>query len=130
VKFKHLAEWNERRRDTAAAYNARLSGSPVRTPSSPSDAYHTFHQYVILAPRRDELKERLKSRGIGCDIYYPLPLHLQECFGYLGYKSGRFPVSERLAKESLALPMNAEMTESRVDAVTDAIREFYGGGGA
>ncbi len=130
VKFKYLSEWNEHRRKTAALYDKLFAGSPVRTPKVPGDAYHTFHQYVILAPKRNELRDFLKSRNIGCDIYYPLPLHMQECFEYLGYKKGRFPVSERISEESLALPINAEITEAGVETVANAIREFYGGGGA
>ncbi len=130
VKFKHLHEWNEHRRKIAGLYNGLLAGTPVKTPTAPADAFHTYHQYVILAPKRNELRDFLKARNIGCDIYYPLPLHLQECFSYLGYKKGQFPVSERLSEESLALPINAEISEAQVEMVTSAIREFYGGGGA
>jgi dTDP-4-amino-4,6-dideoxygalactose transaminase len=130
VKFKHLHDWNEHRRKIAVLYNKLLAGSPVKTPTSPADAYHTYHQYVLLAPRRNELRDFLRSRNIGCDIYYPLPLHLQECFAYLGYKKGQFPVSEGLAEESLALPINAEISEAGAETVAAAIREFYGEGGA
>lgn len=130
VKFKHLHNWNEHRRKIATQYDSLLAETPVKTPKAPEDAYHTYHQYVILAPQRNDLRDYLRSRGLGCDIYYPLPLHLQKCFAYLGYKKGRFPVSERLAEESLALPMNAEISEAGVEAVASAIRQFYGGGGA
>ena len=126
VKMKHLSEWNERRRKTAALYNELLKGTPVTTPAAPSDAYHAYHQYVLHAPRRDELREYLRSREIGCDVYYPVPLHLQPCFAFLGYCKGQFPVAERLCAETLALPMSAELTEAEVEAVTGEIRNFYG----
>jgi len=127
VKMKHLAEWNERRRRTASLYDQALRGTPVTTPRAPSDAYHTYHQYVIRAPKRDALRDFLKSRGIGCDIYYPVPLHLQPCFADLGYRRGQFPVAERLCDETLALPMSAELTEAEVQTVAQGVRDFYGG---
>jgi dTDP-4-amino-4,6-dideoxygalactose transaminase len=130
VKFKYLNEWNEHRRTMAALYDELLKSTPVKTPPVPDGAYHIYHQYVIRAPRRDELKEHLKNKGIGSDIYYPIPLHLQNCFAYLGYKRGQFPVSEKAAAESLALPINAEISDAGVQTVCAAIREFYGSGGA
>ncbi|MBK6909647.1 MAG: DegT/DnrJ/EryC1/StrS family aminotransferase [bacterium] len=126
IKFKHLNEWNERRRDLARQYNEQLAGTPVTTPVEVPGAYHTYHQYCLRAPRRDELMEHLKSKGIGSMIYYPVPLHLQKCFDFLGYKAGDFPVAERLAKEAVALPMSAELTNDEVAEVCDAIRGFYG----
>lgn len=125
AKFKHLHAWNERRRASAARYNERLQGTPVQTPVEASGAYHTYHQYVIKAPRRDELLQHLRSNEIGCDVYYPVPLHLQKCFEFLGYKAGQLPVSESLAKETLALPMSAELTEAQIDFVTETIAAFY-----
>ncbi len=130
VKFRHLHEWNEHRRKMAALYDQLLASAPVTTPKVPGDAYHTYHQYVIRAPRRNDLRDHLKAQGIGCDIYYPLPLHMQECFAYLGCKRGQFPVSERLAEASLALPINAEITETQVETVAKTITDFYGGAGA
>ena len=127
VKLSHLAEWNERRRTWAHLYDELLAGAPVTVPRVPSDAYHTYHQYVIRAPRRDELRDFLRNRGIACDVYYPVPLHLQNCFGFLGYQRGQFPEAERLAEDSLALPMYAELTEPQVAAVAGAIVEFYRG---
>ena len=126
IKFKPLNEWNERRRDLARQYNEQLAGTPVTTPVEVPGAYHTYHQYCLRAPRRDELMEHLKSKGIGSMIYYPVPLHLQKCFDFLGYKAGDFPVAERLAKEAVALPMSAELTNDEVAEVCDAIRGFYG----
>lgn len=129
VKFNKLAEWNERRRKMAALYGERLSGLQVSIPYVPDDAYHIFHQYVIRVPARDRLRDFLRGRGIGCDVYYPVPLHRQPCFAYLGCKQGQFPVAEQLAQDTLALPISAELTEEQVDIVTAAIREFYGAAG-
>ncbi|MCL4304827.1 DegT/DnrJ/EryC1/StrS family aminotransferase [bacterium] len=130
VKFRHLEQWNERRRAIAELYKSGLKGLPVTCPVEETGAYHTYHQYVVRVPRRDELMESLKSRGIGSMIYYPVPLHLQKCFSFLGYKEGDFPVSERLSKETVALPMSAELTDAEVAEVCDGVRAFYGGGGA
>jgi dTDP-4-amino-4,6-dideoxygalactose transaminase len=130
VKMKYLQQWNEHRRAMAALYNSLLSGLPVQTPFEPAGAWHTYHQYVIRCPRRDALRDRLRERGIGCDVYYPVPLHLQPCFASLGYRPGQLPVAERLSAETLALPISAELDESEIEAVVAAIREFYGGGGA
>ena len=126
VKFNHLNEWNEKRRRLAKLYDQMLSRTPVKTPFVAPDAYHTYHQYVISAPKRDELRDHLRAKGIGCEIYYPVPLHLQNCFAYLGYKPGQFPIAERLLRETLALPMCAELTESQVEEVGKAVTEFYG----
>lgn len=125
VKFKYLTQWNEHRRKMAALYNELLKPTPVTTPTEPAGAQHIYHQYVIRAPRRDLLRDHLKNCGIGCDIYYPVPLHLQNCFAYLGYKKGQFPVAEKAAEETLALPINAEITEQSVATVCDAIKAFY-----
>ncbi|MCB9366161.1 MAG: DegT/DnrJ/EryC1/StrS family aminotransferase [Calditrichaeota bacterium] len=127
VKFRYLAQWNERRRAIADMYKQGLINTPAICPIETPGAYHTYHQYVIRAPKRDELMEFLKSRGIGSMIYYPVPLHLQKCFSFLGYKEGDFPVSERLAKETLALPMSAELTDDEVMEVCGAVRDFYSG---
>jgi dTDP-4-amino-4,6-dideoxygalactose transaminase len=126
VKMKHLSEWNERRRKIAALYNELLKDTPVAIPAVPSSAYHTYHQYVVRAPQRDALREHLRSREIGCDVYYPVPLHLQPCFAFLGYRKGQFPIAERLCEQTLALPVSAELTEAEVEAVGGEIRNFYG----
>ena len=88
-------------------------------------AHHVFHQYVIRAYRRDELRDFLNARKIGTEIYYPIPLHLQPCFVYLGYREGDFPEAERAAKEVLALPMFPELTEEEQRWVVQSIADFY-----
>jgi len=85
-----------------------------------------FNQYTIRVERRDELQAHLKAKGIGSAVYYPVPLHLQPCFEYLGYKQGAFPESERAAKEVLSLPIYPELTSAQLDEVITAVRAFYG----
>lgn len=125
VKFRYLEAWNERRRELAAMYKDRLADTPVVTPTEAPDTYHTYHQYVIRTSQRDSLMEHLQKKEIGCGIYYPLSLHLQECFRFLGYKEGDFPVSEKLSRETLALPMSAELSNEGVSEVADAISGFF-----
>jgi len=134
VKLRYLPEWNEQRRALAKRYDelfrkAGISGSSVREgvvlPFTDPRAGHVFHQYVIRAPRRDELRKYLADRQIGSEIYYPLPLHLQTSLAGLGYKRGDFPVSEAAADEVLALPMYAELREDEVETVVEAVAAFY-----
>lgn len=98
---------------------------PVRLPHTAERAHHVFHQYVIRAYRRDELREFLAARKIATEIYYPIPLHLQACFVSLGYREGDFPEAERAAKEVLALPMFPELTEDEQRRVVASIADFY-----
>ena len=88
-------------------------------------AHHIYHQYVIRAKRRDELRQFLGTRAIGSEVYYPIPLHLQDCFLYLGYRPGDLPHTEQAAQEVLALPIFPEITEEEQHRVVEAIREFY-----
>lgn len=141
IKLHHIEEWNQTRRAIAANYDhllqeAGLAGGrgtsmyvdeshPIALPATSPEAKHIFHQYVIRAHRRDELREFLQARKIGCEIYYPVPLHLQECFAYLGYKPGDFPESERACLEVLALPIFPELTKAEQEVVIAAIAEFY-----
>lgn len=138
VKLKYVDGWNDDRRQRAATYDRLFAASglssptssgensgPVQLPQSSKPAHHVFHQYVIRAYRRDELREFLTARKIGTEIYYPIPLHLQPCFVYLGYREGDFPEAERAAKEVLALPMFPELTEEEQRWVVKSIADFY-----
>jgi dTDP-4-amino-4,6-dideoxygalactose transaminase len=134
VKLAHLPDWNQRRREHAATYDrlfseAGLTSGPGYIPvgllrRSPQ-AKHVFHQYVIRAQRRDELRQFLSDRKIGTEIYYPLPLHLQPVFSYLGLNVGDLPIAEQAAQEGLALPMFPELTESEIRLVVATIADFY-----
>lgn len=126
VKLAHLDEWTEGRRKNADTYRELLSGAPV-TPPLPADyqTRHIYNQFVIRCPRRDELQAFLREHGIGSEVYYPLPLHLQTCFASLGYSAGDFPVSERLSGESLALPIHSELSHEDIEYVCERIRSFY-----
>jgi dTDP-4-amino-4,6-dideoxygalactose transaminase len=138
VKLKYVEGWNEARRLRAAQYSrffaeaglTSINGepenaAPVRLPQTAARAHHVFHQYVIRAYRREELREFLSARKIGTEIYYPIPLHLQPCFVYLGHCEGDFPEAERAAKEVLALPMFPELTEEEQRRVVTSIADFY-----
>jgi dTDP-4-amino-4,6-dideoxygalactose transaminase len=140
VKMPHLPRWNQARRERAQTYDRLLSaagltaGSKHIGSSSPApvmplktrpETQHIFHQYVIRAQQRDQLREFLKERGVGSEIYYPVPLHLQKCFAYLGYSPGDLPEAERAAAEVLALPMFAELEEDEQRYVVESIAEFY-----
>lgn len=127
VKLRHLAQWSEARRRNAAYYTQAFAGADdIVPPYTDAASEHIFNQYTIRVPRRDELQSHLKARGIGHAVYYPLPLHLQPCFAYLGYKEGAFPESERAAKEVLSLPIYPELTEAQRDEVVTTVRGFYG----
>ena len=127
AKLPFLAEWSEARRANAAWYAKALAGVPgVRTPVTDAANEHIFHQYVLDVDRRDALMEHLKAKGVGCAVYYPLPLHRQPCFAYLGYKDGSLPVSEGAAGRVIALPAYPELTEAQRQYVVESIRGFYG----
>lgn len=128
VKAPHLSRWTEARRRNAERYNDLFADSAipgVRLPFNPPDAEHIFNQYVIRVPRRDRLKSYLSEAGIGTEIYYPVPFHLQECFADLGYATGSFPRAEAAAEESLALPIYGELTADQQRYVVDSIGSFY-----
>ncbi len=129
VKFPSLDGWSEERAKKAALYTKLLSEAdlsfPLATPHVRADGRHIFHQYVIRVPgNRDALIEHLKARGVGTKVYYPIPLHLQACFNYLGYKAGDFPESESAAKETIALPVYPELTEEQQVYVVESIKSF------
>lgn len=136
VKLKHLETWMEKRREKASAYDKMFEESGlvkeglVQTPEPLYKDrgvrnYHTYHQYVVRARKRDELQQHLREKGIGTAIYYPLPLHLQKCFSYLGYKQGDFPAAEQAAAEVLALPVYPELTSAQQEYIVSSILNFY-----
>jgi dTDP-4-amino-4,6-dideoxygalactose transaminase len=131
VKLPHLDAWSDARSERAAAYTRMLSDAGleglVTPPHTVPGARHIFHQYVIRvdAARRDALVTHLKSNGVGTKIYYPVPLHMQPCFAYLGHREGDFPESERAARETLALPMYPELTREQQEYVVETIRRFF-----
>ncbi len=121
VKLPYLNEWSEGRRKNAEYYNKKFAGTSVKTPYINPDCVTIYNQYVIRVPKRDELAEHLKRNGIGCAIYYPMPLHLQKCFEYLGYKQGDFPEAEKAANEVLALPVYPELTDQMKNYVVEEV---------
>jgi dTDP-4-amino-4,6-dideoxygalactose transaminase len=127
TKLRRLPAWTEERRAIAARYRGALSGVPVLLPPEPAGAAHTYHQFTIRAPRRDALAAHLRDRGIGSRVYYPTTVPAQPCFTHLGYAPGAFPVSERLTREVLSLPIYPGLTEDQVDRVAREIRAFYAG---
>jgi dTDP-4-amino-4,6-dideoxygalactose transaminase len=128
VKLRRLAAWSESRRANARFYTGAFTGhSDIVPPYVEEVSEHIFNQYTIRVPRRDALMAHLKARGIGHAVYYPLPLHLQPCFAYLGYREGAFPHAERASKEVLSLPVYPELTPAQRDEVVDAVRGFFGG---
>jgi dTDP-4-amino-4,6-dideoxygalactose transaminase len=124
VKAPHLTRWTEARRANAARYRRMFTDHLLELPFEPSDRSHIFNQYVIRTPDRDGLKRHLDENGIGNEIYYPLPLHLQPCFADLGHKRGDFPCAERAARESLAIPIYGELTVDQQQAVVTAVAEY------
>jgi dTDP-4-amino-4,6-dideoxygalactose transaminase len=126
AKLKHLEAWSERRRSNAAYYNAAFADVPeITTPYTEPMNVTIVNQYTIRCERRDDLQKYLNEKKIGNSIYYPLPLHLQPCFAYLGYKAGSMPESERAAREVLSLPVYPELTRAQLDEVVSAVRGFF-----
>jgi dTDP-4-amino-4,6-dideoxygalactose transaminase len=127
AKLPHLEAWSAARRRNAAYYNAAFEGmADVRTPVIDPANTSIYNQYTLRAASRDALQEHLKAKGIGNSVYYPLPLHLQPCFAYLGYSAGAFPESEKAAAEVISLPVYPELGTSQLDEVIEAVRGFYG----
>jgi len=126
AKLPHLAKWSAKRRENAKYYTEALTGiDGICTPTIDPKNESIFNQYTIRAQRRDDLQAHLKAKGIGNAIYYPLPLHMQPCFAYLGYREGSCPESERASNEVLSLPIYPELTRGQLDEVVDAVRAFY-----
>ncbi len=130
VKLRHLEEWNEERRRVSGRYSALFAEygllDAITPPAELQGNYHIYHQYVVKARRRDELQHFLDEEGIVSRIYYPVSLHLQRCFSFLGHKEGDFPVSEQLSRETLALPVFPELTMEEQRRIVSAAAEFYG----
>ena len=127
AKLPFLVGWSAARRAHAAYYDAALADVPeIRTPAIDAANESIYNQYTIRTEPRDALQAHLKAKEIGTAIYYPIPLHLQQCFAYLGYKQGAFPESERASKEVLSLPVYPELTQSQQDEVIAAVRSFFG----
>ena len=130
IKLRKLEQWNGRRRALARMYNERLEGSGVIVPEIPSDIRrHVFYTYTIRVTggRRDDLRKYLGERGIGTQIHYPVPIHLQQSAEFLGYRKGDMPITEKVASEVLSLPMFAELTDDQLERVADSVRSFMKG---
>ncbi|HYU54078.1 MAG TPA: DegT/DnrJ/EryC1/StrS family aminotransferase, partial [Gemmatimonadaceae bacterium] len=127
AKMSSLASWSAARRKNAGYYNAAFADlDDVRTPTIDPANESIYNQYTLRVARRDALQTHLKEKQIGSAVYYPLSLHLQPCFAYLGYKRGAFPESERAAQEVISLPVYPELKQSQLDEVIEAVRGFYG----
>jgi dTDP-4-amino-4,6-dideoxygalactose transaminase len=128
VKLRYLDDWSAGRQRNAERYRTQLTKSPIPVATALPAGYqtrHVYNQFTIRCSERDRLQAFLKEQGIGSEIYYPLPLHLQPCYAALEHRKGDFPVSEKLAAESLALPIQSELPTEDVDYVCDTIRSFY-----
>jgi dTDP-4-amino-4,6-dideoxygalactose transaminase len=128
VKLPHLSAWNEKRRRNADVYNALLADTAANTelllPKAEPGNYHVYHQYTIRHPRRNQLQAFLKNSGIDTKIFYPLPMHLQNAYKYLGYAAGDFPAAEQVASEVLSLPIHPELTDDQIQYVAARVQEF------
>jgi dTDP-4-amino-4,6-dideoxygalactose transaminase len=126
VKLKYLNGWHEARRRHASVYDKVFAGSTVTAPAIAPGNHSIYNQYVVRVPNRDAVKQQLSERGISTGIYYPMPLHLQPCFSYLGHIAGDFPHSERACAEVLALPVYAELADEQVRHVARTLLEIVG----
>jgi len=126
VKLKYLNKWNDGRRVNAKKYNELLNNiGGITTPYEADYAKHVYHLYVVRTENRDKLREELKSTGVATGIHYPIPLHLQSAYNYLGYKRGDFPVTEECSQKILSLPMFAELSDNQIDEIVELIKNHY-----
>ncbi|HXG66965.1 MAG TPA: DegT/DnrJ/EryC1/StrS family aminotransferase [Blastocatellia bacterium] len=131
VKLRHLEDWSQARRANAARYREYFEGSGligkelVKLSNEEAGRYHVYNQFVIRVRERDRLKSYLAENGVGTEIYYPLPLHLQVCFQNLGYKEGDFPIAERAAQEALALPIYPELSAAAQEHIVSLITDYF-----
>ena len=129
IKLRHLEEANLLRRERALQYNQAFEGiEGVATPFEADYARHVYHVYAIRVPERDEVRQRLAEKEIGCAVHYPIPIHLQEAYRNLGHRTGAFPIAENLAEEFLSLPMFPELTEEQIEYVARCVSETAGAG--
>ena len=126
VKLKYLNQWNGMRRKNARKYNELLNNiDGIITPYEADYAKHVYHLYVIRTEERDKLREELKSKGIATGIHYPIPLHLQPAYNYLGHKKGDFPITEKASQEIISLPMFAELSDEQIEEIVELIKNYY-----
>jgi dTDP-4-amino-4,6-dideoxygalactose transaminase len=126
VQLQYLDRWNERRRQNAALYNDLFTGSPVKVPKIDSNNVSIYNLYTVTVPERDRLQKFLAENEISSAVFYPKPLHLQDCFKGLGYKEGGLPVAERLCSEVLSLPVYPELKQEQIEYVAKKVLKFYG----
>jgi dTDP-4-amino-4,6-dideoxygalactose transaminase len=124
VKLPHLAAWTARRQTMAARYLTEIKLADVQLPAQPAYGKSVFHQFTIRHPRRDALREHLTKQDVGTDLIYPVPLHLQKCYGYLGRGAGSFPIAERAASTCVSLPIFPELTDEQVSHVIQSVNRF------
>ncbi|TFH64172.1 MAG: DegT/DnrJ/EryC1/StrS family aminotransferase, partial [Candidatus Zixiibacteriota bacterium] len=124
TKLPHLDGWSAARRKNAAYYDQRFARSSLRMPKAAEYAYHIYNQYTLRVDNRDALRDHLKEQGIGFEIYYPAPLHLQKCFQYLGYREGDLPVAERDARQVISIPIYPQLREDEREFVADTVLKF------
>ena len=122
VKFKFLDKWNSMRLQNAMLYNQKLSDCDIKLPISINDCKHVWHQYAVCHPKKHELISLLSSKGITAGVFYPVPLHLQKAFEYLGYKQGDLPVAEKITSQSVCLPIYPELSEQEIEYISDCIK--------
>nr|MBA2252032.1 DegT/DnrJ/EryC1/StrS family aminotransferase [Nitrospirales bacterium] len=129
VKLKYLNQWAEGRRRNAARYEQLFKDvnlkDRVTLPTTAKGNEHVFNQFTVRAQKRDELRAYLRDQGVGTEIYYPVPMHLQTCYRDLGYQKGSFPISERAAEDVLSLPIYTELTDDQLIGVVETIDAFY-----
>jgi len=124
VKMRYLDEWTERRRANAALYRECPNSAAIVLPAESAGIRHVYNQFTVRVAGRDELRRKLSEAGIGAEVYYPVPLHLQDCFAYLGYKTGDFPHSEAAAREVLSLPIEPGLGPAEIEAVCAQLRDW------
>jgi dTDP-4-amino-4,6-dideoxygalactose transaminase len=129
IKLKHLDAWTRGRQENACFYFGAFERaglkSTITLPAAMPGIRHIYNQFIVRAPRRDAMRAHLAAAGVGSEVYYPVPLHRQQCFASLGYAEGTFPESERAAAETLALPIYPELSREQLQYVVDTIARFY-----